>query len=212
VLLRRPQRGELLVEAQGADFGFGPGRAAVLEGVSTRLHAGDHVLLEGPSGGGKSTLAALLAGLHLPTKGLLLASGLDRHTLGHLGWRRRVVAAPQSHENHLLQGSLAFNLLFGCQWPATAEELADAKAICAELGLQDLIARMPQGLHQAVGSVGWRLSQGERSRVFIARALLQGSELVVLDESFAVLDPDTLAKAMACVRKRARTLLVVAHP
>ena len=65
---------------------------------------------------------------------------------------------------------------------------------------------------QMVGESGWQLSHGERSRLFIARALLQGVELIVLDESFAALDPETLQQAMDCVLQRASTLLVVAHP
>jgi ABC-type multidrug transport system fused ATPase/permease subunit len=63
-----------------------------------------------------------------------------------------------------------------------------------------------------VGESGWRLSHGERSRLFIARALLQRAEVVILDESFAALDPETLEKALRCVLKRAPTLLVIAHP
>ncbi len=59
-----------------------------------------------------------------------------------------------------------------------------------------------------VGEVGWQLSHGERSRVYLARALLQ----VVLDESFAALDPETLQQAMECAVRRARTLVVIAHP
>ena len=58
---------------------------------------------------------------------------------------------------------------------------------------------MPAGLQQMVGETGWQLSHGERSRLYIARALLQGAELVVLDESFAALDPETLARALRCV-------------
>jgi ABC-type bacteriocin/lantibiotic exporter with double-glycine peptidase domain len=71
---------------------------------------------------------------------------------------------------------------------------------------------MPSGFMQMVGEVGWQLSHGERSRLYIARALLQGSELVVLDESFAALDPETLQLAMQCVLRRAKTLVVIAHP
>jgi ATP-binding cassette subfamily B protein len=63
-----------------------------------------------------------------------------------------------------------------------------------------------------VGETGWQLSHGEKSRLFIARALLQRSRLIVLDESFAALDPETLAVAMRCVLARAPALMVIAHP
>ena len=65
---------------------------------------------------------------------------------------------------------------------------------------------------QLVGETGWQLSHGERSRLYIARALLQGAELIVLDESFAALDPQTLRDALAYVLEQAPTVLVVAHP
>ena len=71
---------------------------------------------------------------------------------------------------------------------------------------------MPARLLQIVGDTGWRLSHGEQSRLYIARALLQGANVIVLDESFASLDPETLRQALRCVLVRATTLLVVAHP
>jgi ABC-type transport system involved in cytochrome bd biosynthesis fused ATPase/permease subunit len=71
---------------------------------------------------------------------------------------------------------------------------------------------MPAGLLQMVGDTGWRLSHGEQSRLYIARALLQGADVVVLDESFAALDPTTLSQALHCVLAHAATLLVIAHP
>ncbi|HQY65281.1 MAG TPA: ATP-binding cassette domain-containing protein, partial [Polyangiaceae bacterium] len=169
-------------------------------------------LLQGPSGGGKSTLGALLTGLRAPETGLLLLGGLDRHTLGGHGWRQRVVAAPQFHENHVLSATFAFNLLMGRAWPARQEDLDLATTVCEELGLGGLLERMPAGLMQMVGETGWQLSHGERSRLFIARALLQRADLVVLDESFAALDPVTLERALRCVLGRARTLVVIAHP
>jgi ATP-binding cassette subfamily B protein len=70
---------------------------------------------------------------------------------------------------------------------------------------------MPAGMLQMVGETGWQLSHGERSRLYIARALLQNADLVILDESFAALDPENLKRAIECVVKRARSLLVIAH-
>ena len=63
-----------------------------------------------------------------------------------------------------------------------------------------------------LGETGWQLSHGERSRLYLARALLQGADLIILDESFAALDPENLARALRCVLDRAETLLVIAHP
>ena len=64
---------------------------------------------------------------------------------------------------------------------------------------------------QMVGESGWQLSHGEKSRVFLARALLQDADLVILDESFAALDPENLKRSLECVKKRAKSLLVIAH-
>jgi ATP-binding cassette subfamily B protein len=121
---------------------------------------------------------------------LLLLDGLDWQTLGAEGWRRRIVSAPQFHENHILAGTFAFNLLMGKRWPPSPEDLDEAETLCHELGLGELLQRMPAGLMQMVGETGWQLSHGERSRLYIARALLQGSDLIILDESFAALDPE----------------------
>jgi ATP-binding cassette subfamily B protein len=200
------------VSAHDLRFAY-PGRGRpVLDGARLDVRAGDRVLLEGPSGGGKSTLAALLVGLRAADSGLLLLGGLDRWSLGDRGWRRRAVAAPQFHENRIFTGTLAWNLLMGRHWPPRAGDVAEAEAVCEELGLGPLLARMPGGILQMVGESGWQLSHGEQGRVHLARALLQEAELVVLDESFAALDPETLRLAWDCARRRAKTLLVVAHP
>jgi len=92
------------------------------------------------------------------------------------------------------------------------DDLSEAAVVCQELGLGPLLERMPGGLQQMVGETGWQLSHGERSRVFIARALLQKTDLVILDESFGALDPENLRQALEFVLHRVRTLLVVAHP
>jgi ATP-binding cassette subfamily B protein len=206
-----PAPAEVVLDLKDVGFRRESGRA-ILHDVRLELRRGDRVLVEGESGGGKSTLVSLLAGLREPTSGLLLSGGLDRRTLGDTLWRRQVVAAPQYHENHVLTGPFAYNLLMGRNWPAHPKEMAEAQQVCTELGLGPLLERMPGGMMQLVGETGWQLSQGERSRLFIARALLQSPEVVVLDESFAALDPENLRQALECALARARTLVVVAHP
>lgn len=200
-----------LIDASELVFRYRPEGAAVLRGLDFSIRHGERVLLEGESGGGKSTLAALLAGLRAPESGLILLNGLDRRTLGS-GWHRLATEAPQFHENHILSGPLAFNLLMGRAWPASAADIAEARDVCAELGLGPLLDRMPAGMMQQIGETGWQLSHGERSRIFLARALLQIASLTILDESFAALDPETLKLCMDCAFKRAKTLIVIAHP
>lgn len=201
-----------VLAAQDVVFRYRAGGEPVLRGCALRIAARDRILLEGPSGGGKSTLALLLAGVRVPDSGTLLVDGLDRQTLGPIEWRRRVVAVPQFHENHVVSSTFAFNLLMGRDWPPRAKDLEEAEAICRELDLGDLLERMPSGLQQMVGDTGWQLSHGERSRVYLARALLQSPEVLVLDESFAALDPETMQTALECVLRRAPAVVVVAHP
>jgi ATP-binding cassette subfamily B protein len=201
-----------VMEAHDLVFRYQERGEPVLKGCSLIVRRGDRLLLEGLSGGGKSTLTSLLVGLRVPQSGLLLLHGLDRQTLGDEGWRRRVVSAPQFHENYVLNETFAFNLLMGRRWPPHEEDMREATAICGELGLEPLLKKMPAGMLQMVGETGWQLSHGERSRVYIARALLQDAELVIFDESFAALDPENVKLALDCVLRRAPTLLVVAHP
>jgi ATP-binding cassette subfamily B protein len=201
-----------LLEAFDLAFRYRPAGKPIVDNCRLQINGRDRVLLEGPSGGGKSTLAALLVGLKSPESGLLLLKGLDRQSWGADAWRRQVVVAPQFHENHVLTGTFAFNLLMGVAWPATPADMARAAEICRELGLDEVLARMPAGLHQMLGESGWQLSHGERSRLYIARALLQNPDLIILDESFAALDPHTLHRCLQAVDRRAKALLVIAHP
>jgi ATP-binding cassette subfamily B protein len=67
-------------------------------------------------------------------------------------------------------------------------------------------------MQQMVGESGWQLSHSERSRIYIARAILQKADLVILDESFGALDPENLRLTLSCVLEQAPTLLVIAHP
>jgi len=201
-----------LVEAQDLTFRYQDRGEPVLRKCSFAIRPLDRILLEGHSGDGKSTLASLLIGMRTPQSGLLLLDGLDWQTLGVDGWRRRIVSAPQFHENHVLTETFAFNVLMGRGWPPTQKDMDEAEEICRELGLGDLLDRMPAGLLQMVGETGWQLSHGERCRLYIARALLQRASMIILDESFAALDPNTLRRSLQCVMKRAPALMVIAHP
>jgi ATP-binding cassette subfamily B protein len=203
---------QALLVAKEISFRYREHGQSILNQCNLQIGRGERLLLEGPSGGGKSTLAAVLSGLRVPESGLLLLWGYDRSSLGAAAWRQRIAVAPQFHENHVFTGTFAFNLLMGRRWPPTPADIEEAEQVCRELGLGDLIRRMPSGLQQMVGESGWQLSHGERSRLYIARALLQNADLMILDESFAALDPETLALSLRCVLQRAPTLLVIAHP
>lgn len=200
------------LEATDLVFTHNGRSAPAIACASLSVQAGERVLIQGASGSGKSTLASLLAGLRAPESGLLFLHGLDAATVGTRSWRERVVLVPQFHDNHVFVGTLAFNLLMGRTWPPTREDLEQAAAVCAELGLGPLLERMPLGLHQPVGESGWQLSHGERSRVFAARALLQNPDVMILDESFAALDARTVEQSLRVILERTPTLVMIAHP
>lgn len=209
LIVRRPTG--TIIDAQDLFFRYEKRNEAVIRGCNLRIRTGDHFVLDGHSGSGKSTFGSLIAGLREPDSGLLLAGGLDRRTLGFDQWRRVIACAPQFHENHVICGPFAWNLLMGRPGPLTGKDVEEAEAVCRELGLGDLLGRMPAGMLQMVGETGWQLSHGERSRLFMARALLQGAEAILLDESLAALDPENLRLALQCIAKRAPAALVIAH-
>ncbi len=201
-----------IVEGWDLVFRYRAQGAPVLDNCNVSILGGERVLLQGASGGGKSSLAALLSGARKQESGLLLLQGLDSGAWGMRNWRKAVAYAPQFHENYIFSAPLAFNVLMGRRWPPEQQDLIDAESLCRELGLDNLLDNMPAGFMQMVGETGWRLSHGERSRVFLARALLQDAKVIVLDESFGALDPQTMEWCLRLVMERAPTLVVIAHP
>ncbi|HEX6160453.1 MAG TPA: ABC transporter ATP-binding protein [Thermoanaerobaculia bacterium] len=208
---RRSAAGIPLLETSALTFRHRNRERPTLHEATLRIEEGERILLGGRSGSGKSTLSMVLSGGRPMQSGLLFFRGLDPSTVGTGNWRRRVLLAPQFHANHVFSGSLAYNLLLGRAWPASSEEREEADAVCRELGLGPLIDRMPLGLDQPVGETGWQLSHGERTRVFLARALLQKPALTILDETFAALDPEALQESMAAVLARPGAVVVIAH-
>jgi ATP-binding cassette subfamily B protein len=191
------------------DVGCGPTARRAVSGVSMAVYAGDRVLMTGPSGAGKSTLIRALAALHPVASGVRVLGPAPGSADGDAV---RVVSVPQFHRNHVFMGTVAFNVLMGRGWPATAEEEDHAEELCRALGLGPLLDRMPSGMRQAVGEMGWRLSHGERSRIFVARALAQQPDVLLLDESFGALDPATLRTCLEAIEARCPTIVMVAHP
>ncbi|NQZ06769.1 MAG: ATP-binding cassette domain-containing protein [Algicola sp.] len=201
-----------LLEVRDLAYNY-PGRNVnVLDGFNLRLSNTDKIILEGHSGSGKSTLISLLTGIRPSSRGSILLNGIEQNMLSKEQWGSKVVMVPQFHENYLFTETLAFNLLLGAQWPAEQEQMDEARMICEELGLGTLLSTMPAGLMQVVGDMGWALSHGEKSRVFVARAILQHPELIILDESLASLDPVNSQRVLDCVEKHCKAVIIVAHP
>jgi ATP-binding cassette subfamily B protein len=204
-----PSAGDADLAAINLAYAHKEAAGPVLRNCHLSLPVGARVVLEGASGAGKSTLAAVLAGIREPVSGTVLLGGQRIDQIGEFEWRRRVSLSPQFHENHLLSGSFAFNVLMGRGWPPAPGDLELAETVCLAIGLGPLLERMPSGLAEMIGDTGWQLSQGERSLVFVARSLLQDADVVLLDESFGSLDPETFGLALAAVVERARSLVVI---
>jgi ATP-binding cassette, subfamily B, bacterial len=180
-----------------------PGRSvAALDRVSVELGTTEKILLTGASGSGKSTFGTVLTGLRQPGSGRLQLGGRNGTSM----------AAPQAQENHIFSATLAENLFPAGIGPLEPADEARALDVLHRIQLDSLLGRMPLGLFQRLGSGGWALSQGEKSRICVARALLADADLVVLDESFGPLDPDTARACLEAAHQLSRTLVVIAHP
>ena len=178
-----------------------PGRTRpALAPVSLELSPGETVAIVGPSGVGKTTLALVLAGLVAPTAGQVLVSSVQLADIAPEQWRRRVAYVPQ--HPYLFAGTVAANI-----------DLADTHT-AAEVAAAARSARFDGDLSTVVGEDGAGLSAGQRRRVALSRAFLQGGDLVILDEPTANLDLSTEAELIDTIRRLAtpnRTLVIVAH-
>jgi ATP-binding cassette, subfamily C, bacterial CydCD len=174
--------------------------------LTLTLGRGEIVALTGPSGAGKSTLLAVLLGFAQPSAGRVMVEGggqaLDLRDIDVPAWRRHVAWLPQ--DPTLFGGTVASNIRLG--WPDAPDDVVAAAAQDAALG--DVALDTP------VGERGVGLSAGQRRRVALARALLTGRPVLLLDEPTAGLDAATEAHILATLRELAaggRAVLVVAH-
>ncbi|MCX5338623.1 ABC transporter ATP-binding protein/permease [Streptomyces atratus] len=182
-----------------------PGRDdAALDDVTLTVRPGSIVAIGGPSGAGKTTLLSVAAGLREPDRGRCL----------HITGSEVLPASPAltawaGQPSYLLPGTLRDNLLLARR-DADDEQLT---AVFAELGFEDLLAALPQGLATRVGERGWGLSSGQMQRLVLVRALLRDSPLLCLDEPTAHLDPDGETRVIGAIRTlaRSRTVLLTTH-
>ncbi|MEV4107390.1 ABC transporter ATP-binding protein [Nonomuraea sp. NPDC049695] len=188
-------------------FRYGDDRPIVHDGVSFEVTPGGLTALVGPSGAGKSTVFALLERFYDHQNGKIEIGGRDIRDwpLGEL----RAALGYVEQDAPVLAGTLRENLLFAAQ-DATEEELRRA---IARTRLDDLVARLPEGLETPVGHRGVLLSGGERQRVAIARALLRKPRLLLLDEATSQLDAVNELRLREVIAEVAQetTVLVIAH-
>lgn len=181
-----------------------------LDGVDLEIAPGEHVALVGPSGGGKSTLFALLLGFVEASAGRVLVEGVPLNALDIEAWRGLVAHAPQ--RPHLFDGDVVTNVAMGRSPEKGDVETAVASALSAARA-DVLVARLPQRVHTRLGENGFGLSGGEAQRLALARAFYRPGPLVLFDEPTAHLDP-TMEKSlgMAVAELAAgRTMITIAH-
>ena len=178
-----------------------------LRDVSLSVGPGEVVAIAGPSGSGKSSVLGVLLGLVPASRGSVTVGGIDLADLDPDAWRTRVAWVPQ--RPHLFARSIADNVRLG-RPGATDREV---RAAVADAGLDDVVARLPQGLATMLGEEGAGLSAGERQRVALARAFLRDAPLLLLDEPTANLDGATEDGVLSAVRRLmvGRTVVMAAH-
>ena len=193
------------VEFQGVSFGYGD--ELVLSAINLAVEPGQMVALVGPSGGGKSTLAALLMRFYDVSDGAILLDGTDLRSTTLESLTRQFALVDQ--ETTLFNDSIANNIRYGKPNASDAEVQAAAEAAYAD----DFIRELPEGYGTNIGDRGARLSGGQRQRICIARALLKDAPILILDEATSALDTESesmVQKALDNLMQH-RTTFVIAH-
>ena len=195
------------VTLEGVDARYVGQPRAALKGFSLRLAPGERVALVGPSGAGKTTVVNLLLRFLDPEAGRLTLAGRDLREYRLEDARRAFAVAGQ--DSHLFSASIRDNVRLACP-DAPETEIVDA---LRRARIWDWVRDLPDGLDTFVGEQGRELSGGQRQRVVVARALLAGAPVLVLDEPTAHLDPPTAADLMRDVMAAAggRSVLLITH-
>ena len=194
------------VELTDVHFSY-DGKTDVIKGVSLRIQPGQTAALVGPSGGGKSTLASLMARFFDVGSGSIRIGGADVRDIAKEELMDTVSFVFQN--SRLIKGSILDNVKLGRPDATEQEVLAALEAAQCT----DILEKFPAGVHTMIGTEGVYLSGGEQQRIAIARAMLKNAPILILDEATAFADPDNEAKVQAAFARLARgkTVILIAH-
>lgn len=194
------------VELRGVTFSY-DGTKNALSDISIKIPAGQTTAFVGPSGGGKSTLASIVARFFDPQQGKVLVGGVDVKDIGKEELMNTVSFVFQNSK--LIKASILDNVRLGKPNATEAEVMQALKAAQC----MDIIEKFPNGVNTMIGSEGVYLSGGEAQRIAIARAVLKNSPIIILDEATAFADPDNETKVQAAFNELARgkTVIMIAH-
>lgn len=203
---RLPEDNELAL--RDVRFKYPEASRFAVDGVSFTVGPGRKIALVGPSGGGKTTTASLMARFFDVTEGSITLGGVDIRHIRKQDLMDRISFVFQ--DSRLLKTSILENVRLG-RPEATREEVMDAlhRAQC-----DDIIAKLPQGIDTVIGTKGTYLSGGEQQRIAIARVMLKDTPIVILDEATAFADPDNETRVQRAFSEMAvsgKTLIMIAH-
>lgn len=195
------------ISLQNVSYRYDGAKADAIHNISLDVKSGEHIALVGPSGGGKSTLAKLVARFADPYEGSIRIGGADVRNIKESELMDTVSFVFQ--DSKLIKMSILDNVRMGNQ-NATREQVLEA---LKEAQCQDILAKLPDGIDTVIGSKGTYLSGGEAQRIAIARAMLKNSPILILDEATAFADPDNEAKVQAAFSRlsRGKTVIMIAH-
>jgi ATP-binding cassette subfamily C protein LapB len=196
------------IEFRDVSFNYGKDNNPLYEKINLKIEPGSILIVTGSNGAGKTTLARMIVGLLEPTRGNLLVDGLDIQQTAAEWWRKQVTYLPQ--EPALIGGTIGENILVNNP-EAGSERL---NQIIDTVGLRRFVDESESGIETPILDNGWRLSEGIRRRIALARALITNGKLVVFDEpteSFDTAGVKVVHTVLSTLAKAGCTIIVMSH-